>query len=225
MKRLSLILFFIFSFFFIQNVFADSQYTSGVTAQAIIERVQYNLNADDEPIFTTTEMLDWINQGILDIAARSQCLQGSYERSLVTDVYKYDLSGATSYLNITNVVYKDSNGRWVGLVEATPENLTLGMEDYPKFWYEDNVGSSIIIFPTMSVVTDDPSVIIFYIEKPTIITAGEIATTEIPLPAKYDQALIYYVTHKALERDRRDSTDMYNRYLESVLINRAKKVK
>jgi hypothetical protein len=210
--------FIIVSFFllFTSTLFASSQQTSGITAQDIINRVQYNLNATSDSFFTTADMLDWVNQGILDIVNRSQCLQSSYEKTLVADTYEYDISGDFDYLEITSVVYKDTYDRWTGLVKTTPENLTLGMENFPKFWYENNVGSKIVVFPTLDDVTGSPSIIIFYVSKPTAITAGNIDVTSIPIPAKYDQSLIYYVTHKALEKDRRDSTSLYNKYLESL---------
>jgi len=211
MKRFSAILF-IFIFLFASNVLADPQYTSGVTAQTLIDRIQYDINAVTDTFYTDADMLNWVNQGIVDIASRSKCLQGSYEKNLITDTYEYDLSGATNYMEINDVVYVDANARWVGLREATSMNLTQGMEDQPTFWYEDFLGSQILIFPTVSGVTGAPKVIIFYVARPTEITL----TDEIPLPAKYNQALIYYVIAKALERDKITSSNMYNKYLESI---------
>lgn len=202
----------IFLFFYISNVFADSQNTSGVTAQTIIDRVQYNINATSDALYTDAEMLEWVNQGIFDIASRSKCLQDSYEMNLTANTYKYDISGNTKYIEITDVVYVDANSVWTGLKKVTSMNLTQGIEDRPTFWYESNVGSNLIIFPTLSGVTGGPKVVVFYVTQPTAITL----TAAIPLPAKFDQALIYYVMHKALERDRKDSTELYNKYLESI---------
>lgn len=216
MKRILFI--FVFIFLFISNAFADSQQTSAITAQDVINRVKYNLNAVNDPLLVTADMLDWINQGILDIASRTKCLQGSFEKALVADTSSYDISGDFNYLEITDVVYKDGNGFWNGMKMVSSENLNLGMPDYPNFWYENNVGSKVIIFPTMSDISAAPKIIIFYVSQPTAITAGNIDVTSIPLPSKYDQALIYYVSTKALERILRDSTNMYNKYLESAPI-------
>ena len=213
-------IFLILLLFLAFNVFANSQQNSSLTAQDIINRVQYNLNASSDPLYTTADMLDWVNQGILDITARSKCTQGSFEKSLVADTYNYDISGDFNYIEITSIIYKDANDVWIGLVKTTPENLTLGMENFPKFWYDDNVGSQVIIFPPVTSVTGSPSILIFYVAQPTAITVGNIDVTLISLPSKYDQALIYYVTYKALERDEKDSTSMYNKYLESINFNK-----
>jgi len=202
------------------NLYADSQQTSSLTAQNVINRVQYNLNASSDSFYTTAEMLDWVNQGILDIVVRSKCLQSSFEKDLAADTYEYDVSSDFDYIEITNVIYKDTNDVWIGLVKTTPENLSLGMENFPKFWYDNNAGSKVIIFPTVTSITGSPSILIFYTVKPTPITVGNINVTSISLPSKYDQSLIYYVTCKALERDRRNSSEMYNKYLESLMLKK-----
>ena len=65
--------------------FASSQGTSSTTAATIIDNAESLFNDSDNDLVSAAEMLVWLNNGMVDIAARSHCLEATESINLATD--------------------------------------------------------------------------------------------------------------------------------------------
>lgn len=195
--------------------FAASQQTSSTTAQTIINRAKDLLNGDDDDIFNDTEMLSWVNDGHVDIVARSHALQTTESVNLVADTIEYSLS--TTYSTVLAVQYNDASGNVYALQPGTPAGVGVDVTlSYPKYWYE--WAGKIGVYPSLSSVTTE-TVTVYIITRPTAITL----TDNITVPAIYDKALTYYVAAQACWKDRQTAryAQLMQMYLNEIALYRA----
>ena len=186
------------------QVFAGSQVTSSTAASSIITRARYYLNEATASFWADAELLAWINQGTLDIVARTRCLEATASISLADSTVEYALSPTiTSYIDISTVTYVDSSSDIKGLIRRNPQSVgNVAKTDLgePVFWYE--WAGSIGVFPYIPSVstTTTETVTVYYVTKPAALSA----TTELVLvPAIYDQALTLYVAAQALLKEKK----------------------
>ncbi|KKM91371.1 hypothetical protein LCGC14_1229270, partial [marine sediment metagenome] len=75
------------------SVFASSQGTSATPASTIITYVRWYLNETSENYWENDELLIWVNQGTMDIVARTRCLEGTEDVTLIANTAEYSLTG------------------------------------------------------------------------------------------------------------------------------------
>lgn len=105
-----LILLIIFLLFAAQ-CFAGSQTTSSTLASAIVDQARKYLNdpsaygGTQYSIWSDAEMLQWVNDGSLDIVARTHCLEDVETERLIEDQISYPLSDP--FIVIKHVIYNN----------------------------------------------------------------------------------------------------------------------
>jgi hypothetical protein len=131
-------------------VFAGSQQTSSTPASTIITRARYHVNEATASFWSDTELLAWVNQGIVDIGARTKCLESSESVTLIGNTYEYTIAG--TYIDLSTVVYNDAGGAKKGLVRKNPQSIgNVRAVGEPVFWYE--WAGKVGVYPMPPVIT------------------------------------------------------------------------
>jgi hypothetical protein len=131
-KKLSI---FILVLFASVTVYAASQQTSTTTAQTIVDNVETLLNDTDNRMWTEGELLQWLNDGMVDIVSRSQCLQTTETIELVSNQLEYAVT--STYLTVKAVQYIDSDAGRKALLKGSPMSVGLVEDvDEPVYWYD-----------------------------------------------------------------------------------------
>ena len=192
-KKLSI---FLSIFMVAAMVYAGSQQTSSTLASTIITNARYHLNdtttsAASSYFWLDAELLVWVNQGTLDIATRTRCLEGTENISLTPGTVEYSIT--SNYIDVSTVVYGNSTSVKKGLVRKNPQTIGNDPDDpnitEPVYWYEwaGKVGA----FPALS--TGTGIITIYYVSRPSTVTSGQ----AVYVPAVYDRALTLYVAAQA----------------------------
>jgi hypothetical protein len=107
-------------------VFASSQQTSSTAASAIIDRVEVYLNDTNNKMWLATELLTWLNDGMIDIVNRTHCLETTETINLQANILEYAVT--STYTTVKSVHYIDekvtngtmeTNGNWAAVNGAT----------------------------------------------------------------------------------------------------------
>jgi len=193
---------------------AGSVQTSSTTAQTIINRARVLLQELVEDHWLDTNLLTFLNEGMVDIATQSLAMQTTEDISLVADQIEYSIT--TDYISIEHVFYVNSAGEWVGLDKGHPADTRKVGESWnsspePAFWYE--WGGKVGVFPTLGSVTTE-TIKVYLVERPASVAVGENVLT----PAVYDRALVRYIAAQALLDKRRfaDSDYLMNQYQSEI---------
>ncbi len=174
--------------------FPGSQQTSSTLASTIITNARSLLNESAASFWTDAELLVWLNDGILDIAARSHCLETTESISLSTNTVEYAIT--TNFITVKAVAYVNSSSVAKGLKPGNVLSVgNVGDLEEPVFWYE--FAGKIGAYPALSSVTTE-TIKAYLIKRPTAIASSDNVTT----PAVYDHALTLYVVAKAHLKDR-----------------------
>ncbi len=180
------------------QVYSESQTVSGTIASAIITQARYYLNEPTAVLWADDELLVWLNEGMVDIAARTQCLVGTERIDLVANQYNYSLNSTNINYKALDIVYLEPSGSdfsWKGLKKGNPRSVGhVSASGVPSYWYES--GSVIAIYPTLSAITTN-KVDIYFAKRPATVASGAALT----IPAQYDNALIKYVAARAWYKD------------------------
>jgi len=190
----------------LDHLLASSQQTSSTTAASMIEDIRSYLNDTDanDEYWTDGELLQWLNDGMVDIAVRTHCLEATDTIALTTDTIEYVIASFDNapwyYVTIKGVHYIDSNSKAYALVKGSP--ISVGHNTavtVPTYWYE--WAGSIGVYPPLSDIdnTTPETIKVYYITRPTVITSTGTITT----PAIYDKALMYFVVAQAKLKDRK----------------------
>ncbi len=200
-------------FLLITVAFAASQETSGTSAQSIINDAKALLNGSDDAIFNDTEMLQWLNDGQIDIAARSQCLQTTESKTLIANTIEYTITA--NYATVKAVTYTNASGAVAGLEIGSPSELGRLSVSVPVKYYEWD--RKIGVYPPLSSVTTE-TVTLYLIQRPTAITISD----NITVPAIYDKALTDYIVAQSLWKDRQTGryAQMMQSYLDQLMLYR-----
>jgi len=195
--------------FLAPTVFAESQQKSGVTAQVIINNSRYYLNETTASFWTdSTDMLAYLNAAIMDVARKTQCLETTENIALVTGQTEYALS--SNYFDVEKAIYSGATTEYSDVSEKALKPINL--ED---FGFQEDTGEPVnycvwndkfLVDPQPSAGVSIYTITVYEIERPSAITilsgADPSGNSEIPTPAKYDDALAMYVAHKAALRGR-----------------------
>jgi hypothetical protein len=132
-------------------VFGASQQTSSTTAQTIINDARYLLNESSASFWDDIEMLQWVNDGMVDLVTRTHCLETTESVTLAASTIEYAISG--NYIKIKAVHYNDADSKVWGLKKGSPEHL--GSDAYsrmrltkPSFWYD--WGGNVGVYPPLA---------------------------------------------------------------------------
>lgn len=175
--------------------FAGSQQVSSTTAATIILNARAYLNDESSaPFWDGTELLQWLNDGMVDLVGRSHCLETTENINLVADQVEYPIT--SSYILVKWVRYVDSDSKKHGLLPGNPFDAG-SVEDVeePAYWYD--WAGKIGVYPVLSSVTTE-LVTVYLVTRPAAITP----TDAITVPAIYDKALTMYVVAQAWAKDR-----------------------
>jgi len=174
--------------------FAGSHQTSSTLASAIIVNARVYLNETTATFWTDVEMLQWLNDGTIDIVSRSHCLETTEDISLIANQVEYSVVG--DYIVVKSVRYIDSDSNERGLLIGEPSAVGR-IEDVskPVYWYD--WAGKVGVYPVLDSVTTE-KVTVYLITRPAAVASGAAVTT----PAIYDKALTLYIVAQAWAKDR-----------------------
>jgi len=181
--------------------YAGTTATSGITAQAIIDRAERTLNAVDDSFYDDSDMVQWIDEGVREIVNMTGCLDASrITITLIGNVRVYSLG--QSFLQIMAVEHDnedtDDHQQIITLDRTrkndTGHNDTSGRPRVYNVWK-----NNIEIWP---IPRTDESGELLYIYPVTLPTGVSTMTSAIETPAYFDVTLLYYVLSMANYKDR-----------------------
>lgn len=170
------------------SAWGASQQTSSTLASTMITNARYYLDEATEDYWSDTELLGWLNDGVVDIAAKTNCLETTEAVTLTASTVEYTIS--TAYITIKDVVYNGTSYK-KGLIKGNVRSIGHEMQDdEPTYWYE--FAGKVGIYPALTSVTTETATL-YLIKRPTAIASSAAVTT----PAIYDKALVYYIVAQA----------------------------
>lgn len=197
-------------------VYAGSQARSSKTANSVITEVRYKLNETSAvtPWFwTDTELLQWVDEGIKDLVARTHCLQGTATIVLSTNAMSYTWSGTSPYVAIEDRVFylNHSSGKYKKLTRNDKVIGKVFDAGPPEYWYEHN--NRIWIWPVAVTPYSGSTVYVDYTAMPVGVISS---TSPIETPAVYDAALVWYVAAQAkIKQGRYDEAQYFTQKYET----------
>jgi hypothetical protein len=222
MKRL--IWFLLILFLFSVQVLAGSQQPSATDAQVIVTRARYLLNdptiygGTQKSIWSDAELLQWVNDGSVDIVARSQCLEDIESETLVANTSNYSLT--TNFIAIKGVIYNAGTaskwslekGNYNGRYIATSFGHLDAMTGPPQYWTEEE--NDVWIYPIPTANEAGKTIDVILILRPA--TVG--ATDDVKVPAYFDRALVLYVAAQGLYKDGKfgKASSIMSQYLAEI---------
>jgi hypothetical protein len=176
---------------------SGSQQTSGVTAQTIMDRARNYLSVETtSDYWTDARLLPLVNAGVVDIVSITKCLETNETVTLLTGVSEYALS--TSYLGVESVIYSGVTTEY----NANPLKA-LKRVDIKEVAHRENVGEPVDYYLWSDRIGFDPipasgvsgyKAYVYMTTKPSALSA----TSAVPTPAQYDDALVLFVAYRAL---------------------------
>lgn len=135
--------------------YAGNQTTSSTDASVIVTRARAYLNdpttygGTQKSVWSDTQLLQWLNDGTIDIVTRTKCLEGSETITILQNTEEYTVTGP--YLSIIRVVYNDTfKGKKKKLDLMDEIGRTKELE--PSYYYE--ISGKVGIYPSLSIMTD-----------------------------------------------------------------------
>lgn len=194
--------------------FAGPQGTSSTTGTNMIARARVYLDEPSSDIrqWTEAELLQFLNDGMVDIVARTKCYQGTEAITLVANTVEY--TPTTDYIDVVAAVCNPASGSSWGLkhgnIRSRASSATTDL-DGPEFFYE--FGGKVGFYPAYSSVTTE-TVTVYFAKYPTAIAAGG----TVPLSKVFDNALVYYITAQAFLLDKRitEANNYLNLYFSEL---------
>ena len=194
------------------SVYGADFYTEA-TARA---QVRILLNETTASFWTDDQIDSLMEQGCMDISARSLCLQSSDTFLLVTSQYEYTdfvTAGADAVVDVTKVwgaFYISPDNEYIGLkrIEANQiADLPFMAAGPPKYYYQ--IANVIGILPLPTSAENGQSVRVYYSEQTNAIA---------DLPNTYQSLVIIYAASMAFKKEHRfaDSKELYSMYLDQL---------
>lgn len=199
--------------FFIPTLcFAGPQTASSTTGTTMIAQARVYLDEASALKWTDATLLQFINDGMSDIASRTLCYQGTESVTFVANTTEYTPS--TNYIKTIAVIVNPATGTsWAAKKRTISNRGDSESSDCSSacFWYE--FAGKIGIYPAFTSVTTQTATV-YFAKKTTVITAGQAVLT----PAVFDRALIYYVVGQAFLADHRfsDASNYLNLYMQEI---------
>ena len=204
------------------RVYDAPNHQSQTTAATIITQTRYHLNEATASFYTDAEMLVWINDGIENIAARTNCTETTETDTLVDDQLFYDIS--MEYLSVRAAVYRlptvtfnllqengdallQETGDYILIAQSTGAGYKgLDRGSYQNAGHKEDVSEpthffewrdQIGYYPLADSSSAGNTVIAYIIARPYRVPSD----ANIPLPALYDEVLILYVAAQGFLKD------------------------
>jgi len=134
--------------------FSASQQTSSTTAATIIDRVEARLNDADNRMWAAGDLLTWLNEGMLDIVTRTNCLETKETLFLDTNTIEYSVT--STYITIKAVQYVDANHYTYSLKKGSPSSVGQNVAvTIPTYWYD--WGGKVGIYPALTALANSSS--------------------------------------------------------------------
>lgn len=170
--------------------FAGSQQVSTTTAATIITNARSYFNSIKSDLFwNDARLLQWVNDGMVDVVSKSHCLEDTEDISLIADQTEYSIVG--SYIVVKAVHYVNASSVAKALIRGAPESVGLVNDvGEPVFWYD--WAGELGAYPTLDSVTTE-KLTVYFVTRPSPIAL----TGDISVPAIYDKALTMYVVAQA----------------------------
>lgn len=199
---------FLLTFIIISTVFAGSQQTSGSLASAIIVDARYYLNESSESFWSDAELLVYLNQGTVDIVARTHCLEAIETETLVENQMGYTLGD--NFIVVKQVIYDDAKALRKGNIESFGD--ISGTSGEPAYWTQ--WGTKVLVYPIPDATAAGNSIDVYTVSLPAAVVSG----AAVKVPAYYDRALTLYIVVQALKKDRRygESNAVLTEYLAEI---------
>lgn len=188
---------FLLLFTFSSSVFAASQQASATNASVIITNARTYLNEGTAVFWSDAELLVWVNEGTMDIVARTHCLDGSETEALIVDTLSYALSDP--YLLIYAVIYDKGSGDETGLIRGNLQSIghVKPGGGVPIYWCQS--GDNVIVYPKPNAANSGAGkdIDVYTITRPTAVAAD----AAVLVPACFDKALTLYLVAQAFAKD------------------------
>lgn len=179
--------------------YPGSQYTSTYLASDIIAYARQLVNEPTASFWNDTEMLKWVNEGILNIVTRTWCLGQTEAVTLANDTLEYTL--ASDYITVITVhTTVTATSKTKALLKGMPSQV--GHVQDPGeivYWYEFD--GKLGLYPTMTDVSGI-TCSCYQVAVPTVLTSSD----SIPTPAWFDDPLTTFVIAKACFKDNESAT-------------------
>jgi hypothetical protein len=192
-------------FIAVSSIHAGSQTVSSTLASSIIDQARKYLNdptdygdTAESMIWSDAEMLQWVNDGTMDIVSKTHCLEDVETILLVESQTSYGL--ASPFIVMTDVVYNNNKSlvpssiKDIGHMPGMTQGDELGEPAYWAAW-----GNHVHVNPAPDSDAAGNELDVYVIDRPTDVGGTE----NVLVPAQYDRALVYYVTAQALKKDNR----------------------
>jgi hypothetical protein len=172
-----------------------------VNVGEIVTSVQRQFGDDSGAQITQTDIIRWINQAMVDIARKTDCVQDHKEASVTAGDNNYGLPD--DFLNVRKVTYNDSPLQSTTMEIADimwPERmLSASGGGNPQYYY---IWAKVLyLYPTPA-TTGSGNLDIYYSRLPAAVTG----TLDVPeIPVTYHEDIEKYCLSKAKELD--DSMD------------------
>jgi hypothetical protein len=150
--------------------------------QALIDYVRYYLYEPEPIVYEDSELLGWLNHGVMDLVSRSQCLQYTEDITLSDGVSSYAVAG--DYIHVAGVIYNDAKGLIRGNIESLGNQFHDIGEPNAYVPWEDNVW----IYPRPDSDAAGNAITVYGLERPDTMTA----LSCLEIPEMYVRLLVYY---------------------------------
>lgn len=190
------------------------QTTSTTTGTNMIAAVRVPLDESAARRWTDAALLQYLNEGVADIAAKTHCLQQTEDITLVANTLEY--APTKEYVKVIAVIINPASGSKWGLKMSNVSSLNeadslVSASISPEYFYE--FGGKIGIYPAYAAVTTETATAYMTIKPADIVAGGNV-----PTPNIFDNALKYYMTARAFLFDGRFAEasayqSMYNQEL------------
>lgn len=176
----------------------------------IVRRVQKAMGDDSGVLFTSVEIHDWITDGVIDVARRTEVLKNVSAVAPTGNTPMQVIIPNTQLLDVYRVAY---NGKVLKGLALEEVDLT-----HPNWLSSDNTptdpqsywlfGDDLFVFPGPPV--GGSNITVWYSYIPNNIPGYGDGTTVIPLPLWLHEDVLIYCLMKAAERD--DNYSAFDRY-------------
>lgn len=162
----------------------------------MITNARSYLNEITPNFWTDAELLVYLNNGTMDIVARTHCLEGLETEQLVENQISYPLADA--FLAIRAVIYDQGSGNERGLLRGNLQSVghPKGSVE-PIYWCQER--DNVIVYPKPDASHSGVS---FNIDVYTVIRPSSvISSADVLVPAFFDRALALYIAAQGFFKD------------------------
>lgn len=176
-----------------------NQTTSSTLASSIIDQARKYLGdptthgGTQKSIWSDAEMLQWVNDGTLDIVSRTHCLEDTETETLVEGQPAYPL--ADPFIVIKYVIYNDDSALDKGSLADFNRVGSASIAGAPSHWcqWENNV----VVYPAPDSTAAGNDIVAYVVDR----TVDVLSSANVLVPSQYDKALVYYVTAQGWAKD------------------------